>query len=286
MGNWIKEHKFKILLIIVLIILVIGLFISIIGLLVLPKFIYFTNSDITADYVGYYGMIITSVISTIVTVVIFYYTLTENRKQIEKERKFTEELAKEERKLSVKPYLSSSFKEIVFNKMDSRILSYNKEDEKYLQSDIKKIELEQNNYDHVVWLYDKEKGLEQKDYTGTFPVTETLSMAIRNKSDFFSLKNKNNFYIYTIKNVGANNAINIRLTINGINTLPPFHLSENEIKKVLFVSPKTNKFIDIRLLFENVLGTTYYEQKQLINLNEHKSINLALLSKPEEIKNE
>ncbi|EDS71883.1 hypothetical protein ANASTE_01586 [Anaerofustis stercorihominis DSM 17244] len=286
MGNWIKEHKFKILLIIVLIILVIGLFISIIGLLVLPKFIYFTNSDITADYVGYYGMIITSVISTIVTVVIFYYTLTENRKQIEKERKFTEELAKEERKLSVKPYLSSSFKEIVFNKMDSRILSYNKEDEKYLQSDIKKIELEQNNYDHVVWLYDKEKVLEQKDYTGTFPVTETLSMAIRNKSDFFSLKNKNNFYIYTIKNVGANNAINIRLTINGINTLPPFHLSENEIKKVLFVSPKTNKFIDIRLLFENVLGTTYYEQKQLINLNEHKSINLALLSKPEEIKNE
>ena len=76
MKDYIKKHK--ILFIILLILFII--------LLILPFIVKFNNKESSTDYVNYYGMILTSIFSSIVTITIFYFTLNENRRQLEEER--------------------------------------------------------------------------------------------------------------------------------------------------------------------------------------------------------
>lgn len=277
MKDYIKKHK--ILSIILLILFII--------LLILPFIVNFNSKESSTDYVNYYGMILTSVFSSIVTITIFYFTLNENRRQLEEERNHAKELAKEERKLNVKPFLSANWGEISFNKiLDDMSNIIKSVDDKNIKEYIEHMEEKHHYYDHVIWLYTNHVPtiIVSELIKTNYITTNTLSYNINCRGDLWNLEKNCKFNLLTIKNVGMNNAININLTINSKNTLPEFYIKANDEINFLFVASTKIENMRINLEYTDLLGLTYYKQTCSIK-KENNNIIFYNLSAPVEIKN-
>lgn len=283
MKDYIKKHK---ILSIILLILFIILFII---LLILPFIVNFNSKESSTDYVNYYGMILTSVFSSIVTITIFYFTLNENRRQLEKEREFTKELTEQERqnklkqaqkdrKLALLPFLSTKYSTCY--DIESFINNNN------------------NNNVYIIYNITPHKPIYSTLETPTFfKIDENINALNYKKKLYKDMLQTHYIFYYDITNAGSGNAINILFKINNQVALPKFSLSKNETVsyKIIIKWDKGYKYdagvpFDFHLEFNDVTCENKYYQEQPMRLcilnNEEKRNNIIYdeISNPKEIK--
>lgn len=202
--------------------------------------------------------------------------------------KFTVENQKDERKLSIKPYL---------------------ETKKYNYTDVLKIPADQD----ITYLNISKRGI---TYQGALPddVMDLRILQARMKNQLtidpfdqatFDLRvetlMKTKYYLYyEVANCGAGNAINVHLYINNNPMLPSFCVTTDTPKKFMFIlnsdllDPGENEYTH-KLLFtyDDIASLAHYRQSEYIIFSRNDSNNLktfqqsgSLLTKPIEIPKE
>lgn len=188
---------------------------------------------------------------------------------------FTQENQKSERKLSVKPHLQTEYQPI-FN-LD--------------------IAIEQKNNRKVFIIYplNEDEGI-GSTYDPPYILEKynkkDLESAILNKLEFLR-----SYYIikYTLRNVGAGNAVNLTFTLNDKPVVTPFSLIVSD-EKVFMIILKTElirdttRSLNFKYVYQDVASIAKYEQHETIILRKEESGNLNssqnvndIISQPEEI---
>ena len=218
------------------------------------------------DVLAYYG----SLLGATATIIAVVLTI-----------KFTVNNQKEERKVSVKPYLQtkyqllSSYSAGQFDNVDL-FIQYKKgliETARELPTWLQKIEI----LNH--------KSSEYNDISGRLSIKREIEEI--NKRYF-----KNNYIIdYRIKNYGSNTAIDVGLYLNGMCLLPKFCIGTNDEKQfVIMMSEDDNEtLLSIVLEYFDVYSIGKYQQKESFLLRKYgEELQVVqfkenLLTSPEEV---
>lgn len=274
MKDYIKKHKILSLILLILFII----------LLILPFIVNFNSKESSTDYVNYYGMILTSVFSSIVTITIFYFTLNENRRQLNEERKST-----------VKTYLYSQGH---FNKGLSNAFfkSLSENNITYFNDKL----LDVNTKSYIVWINDNfyenkdnnpiNKLIKSNIYKPSegYIQSPNINDFIRNKRELESLYGNSKFFYYKLENIGLNKALNITVYINNIIGIKNKYLSvDGSFTLILILPSKKEKEevipLDISICFSDVYGYKYRQYEKIEVLYNNKFSRRGL-SEPKEIK--
>lgn len=264
-------NKYKIIIIALLFIIILSF---------LPKFIFFKNSNITADYVNYYGMVWTSIITSAVTIIIFNKTLNENRRQLEEERKFTVKTS-----LYSKGYFNKGINNAFLKSIDENDINYFND---------KLLDVETQC--HIVWI--NYNFYENKDYNPIinliknekqntsirYIISSNIYRFISNKKYLSSLYNNSRFFYYKLKNVGLNKALHITVYINNKESITNKYLSVDESLTLILILPREEETIlNISICFSDVYGYKY-GQFEKIGISYNKINYYGFLSEAKEIK--
>lgn len=268
-------NKYKIIIIALLFIIILSF---------LPKFIFFKNSNITTDFVNYYGMVWTSIITSTATIIIFNKTLNENRKQLN-----------EERKLAVKIYLYSQG---YFNKgiNNAFFKSFSENNITCFNDKL----LDVNTKSYIVWINDNfyenkdnnpiKKLIKSNKYNPLegYIQSPNIYAFIRNKKELKSLYDNSKFFYYKLENVGLNHALNITVYINNKIGIQNKYLSKDGSVTLIFILPSSKEKeevipLDISICFSDVYGHKYRQSEKIEVLDNNEFSHIGL-SEPKEIK--
>lgn len=175
--------------------------------------------------------------------------------------RFTIENQKDERKLSIKPCLNTTYKPM-FIRTESIV----------------------SGGEIVYIMYPLNEKDENENIGASYEPTYSLKKAeedkVKGTLDSLSFYKKNYIIHYRISNVGAGNAINIKFMIDGKLIIPPFTLIANSNRAFIInlksqLLNKGNRFIRFTFEYDDVASIGKYEQCECIEfyLDEENSLN-------------
>lgn len=232
----------------------------------------FAMSWTAADVLGFYG----SLLSAAAT--IFVLALTIN---------FTVKNQKEERKLSIKPYLETNH----YNFTDFDELPDGK-DVTYIELTHGVITLRSGLPEDII----KIKNIKsKKDFESNYSINHLDEICY--KSNMKNYLENNYLLYYEITNRGAGNAINVVLSLNERTLISSFCVTKNESKKMVLIL--TNKLLEnmdkkefalkLSLRYTDIASLAEYSQTEEIYFTKFDELTTyqisgELLSKPVEVK--
>lgn len=204
------------------------------------------------DVLSYYG----SILGAVATIIALTATI-----------KFTRENQKEERKLSIRPYLQTS----KFNYTSFEGIPTTK--------DVIYMDIKPNIVNYQGGVPDDISGIIDLKNKRVFDKTYNLDgidngMYISNVNNYFSSRY---LLCYEIKNCGAGNAINVSLNINSRCFVPSFCVTTTESAKIMFILNKEllelsgEYVLKIAFVYNDIASLgKYYQTETIIFSNKNK----------------
>ena len=204
------------------------------------------------DVLSYYG----SILGAVATIIALTATI-----------KFTRENQKEERKLSIRPYLQTS----KFNYTSFEGIPTTK--------DVIYMDIKPNIVNYQGGVLDDISGIIDLKNKRVFDKTYNLDgidngMYISNVNNYFSSRY---LLCYEIKNCGAGNAINVSLNINSRCFVPSFCVTTTESAKIMFILNKEllelsgEYVLKIAFVYNDIASLgKYYQTETIIFSNKNK----------------
>lgn len=183
--------------------------------------------------------------------------------------KFTVSSQREERKLSVKPRLSSRL-----TGYNSSILSITKEDDfvfiKYSDYPMSASEIVPKEINHLIALKNK---LTKANKNVTGDMEEYIIEKLRDsfKTTYNTYVEKHLVILYEIYNYGANNALEVNFKINDNSACPQFYVLTNKPKRIIIIFDEEThiedtKEIEFSLTYTDICSLGNYNQKEKIKI--------------------
>lgn len=257
--KWIKEHKIWTVTISLVVILLPIVIVHILFKVPAP-FEWLVANWKAGEILGYFG----NVLGAVATIIAIVLTIL-----------FTQENQKSERKLSIKPHLQTEYQPI-FN-LDTAIEQ--KKQAVFIEYPFDKNENIGSTYDppYILEKYNKKEDPES---------------SILHKLEFLR-----SYYIikFTLRNVGAGNAVNLTFTLNDKPVVTPFSLivSDKMVFVIIFKAEliqDTTRYLNLKYVYQDVASIARYEQHETIILKKEKDgiLNSGrnvndVISQPEEI---
>jgi|GEM_PF-4145126 len=215
--------------------------------LTLPMILYHIFNEPVASNVNnllsFYGSIFGSILGAFATIVAVYFTIKQNKTQMEEERIYNKNQMAEERILSSKPYLQSIYESYNSIRTDAFV-------------------------DMVVFYINFD--LKSKDITNEKTIFPNMEINMYNESVLNDTETEQSKTLYEFKyileNVGAGHAINIVMTINGYYVIPQFTvpLNKRQVFIIRIFSVKTKEgneeYVNIQLRYSDAASIMVYEQ--------------------------